>query len=128
MGVDEAYVRNSLWCLKDDRRLAWDISPRERNDLTFAVRLTSLRTLMFQAYFMRNVARPYEESLADTLVRYNRQFGQPTQLQKEALTKETRAILAVSSWDGFYYRMGLPKPGCCELARTLTDAMMLSAQ
>merc|ERR1712232_1358895 len=126
--MDEVHVRNVLWNVRDTPKLAWDISDEERNLLTFRARRTSYRLLMFQAYFLQKVARPSQESLADTLARYNRQFGQPTQQQKEALVAATRKILQVDSWRSFYTRMGLAVPSPHHLARTLRDAMVLSAQ
>jgi len=126
--VDESHVRGALWLLRAQPKLARDIHDKVRLSCTFTERLTSVRLLMFQAFFLCRLARPSGESLAQGLARYNRQFGLPTAPQKEMLVQATRAILAVSSWPEVYRRLGLRSPGPEELALELREALNRSAE
>jgi hypothetical protein len=126
--MSECHVRGALWLLREQPQLGKDITDKARLSHTLTSRLTSARLLMFQAYFLRSVARPQGETLAQGFARYSRQFGQPTEPQKELLVAATREILAVDSWPEVYRRIGLRAPQPAELAEELREAMVRSAE
>lgn len=126
--MSESHIRGALWLLREQPQLGRDVSDKMRLSRTLTSRLTSARLLMFQAYFLCSVARPQGETLAQGLARYSRQFGQPTEPQKELLVAATRKILAVNSWPEVYRRVGLRAPGPAVLAEELREAMVRSAE
>lgn len=126
--MDEAQVRGVLWVLRSCPWLGHrGVSDEELRSSTLKHRLTSCKLLMFQAHFLRSIARPGGEPPQRSLVRYNRQFGQPTDLQKEELVLATRQILQVSTWSQVFRALGLSVPAPDSLARSLRDAMVRSA-
>merc|ERR1740123_1957344 len=126
--MTEAHVRGVLWLLRERPELGGDLADESRLSRTFASRLISVRLLMFQAYFLRSVARPRGETLAGGLARYCRQFGLPTEPQKELLVGATRDILAVDSWPEVYRLVGLRTPTTSGLAKQMREAMIQSAE
>lgn len=82
---------------------------------------------MFQAHFLRSIARPGGEQPQRSLVRYHRQCGQPMDLQKEELVLATRRILQVKTWSQVFRALGLSAPAPGNLAQTIRDAMARSA-
>jgi len=127
--VDECHVRSVLWLLRSRPNLARGGVP-DRALLAAALeeRLTSVRLLMFQSYFLRSLARPSGESLPQALARYNRQFGLPTAPQKEMLVQATKDVLAVRSWPQVFRRLGLAAPAPDALAEELREAMKRSLE
>mmetsp|Transcript_77165 Transcript_77165/g.200769 ORF Transcript_77165/g.200769 Transcript_77165/m.200769 type:complete len:901 (+) Transcript_77165:77-2779(+) len=126
--VEEAGVRSVLWLLRNKPGLERPgIGDAALLRESFQGRLTGLRLLMFQAFFLRSIARPVGEGPDAALCRYNRQFGLPTAAQKEALFLAARDILAVNSWSGYYERLGLPWAGNQEQACLLRQAIQDSA-
>jgi len=126
--VDEAHVRGILWILRSCPRLGRrGVSDEELLSSTLKYRLTSCRLLMFQAHFLRSIARPGGEQPQRSLVRYHRQCGQPMDLQKEELVLATRRILQVKTWSQVFCALGLSAPAPGNLAQTIRDAMARSA-
>jgi ubiquitin-protein ligase len=109
--VKEANVRSVMWLLRDTPHL---YSPKTKDSFlvseSFKGRLTGLRLLMFQKFFLCNVAAKSVERPEEALTRYDLQFGLPTSEQKEALFREAKEILAVSTWPAYYKRLGVPCP------------------
>jgi len=127
--LDEAQVRGVRWLIRDMPWLEGSaVSDQDRLRQSFRGRSTSLRLLMFQAYFICHVARPAGESLSASLSRYNCQFGQPTEPQKECLVAACRRILQVDTWSSFYTFLGLEAPSDAELSRQLQEAVQRSRQ
>ena len=127
--VDECHVRGVLWTLRAAPLLGIRVVPdQEILSSTLKHRLTSFRLLMFQAHFLRNIARPNAESAQQGLHRYHRQFGQPTELQKEELVHATRQILQVDTWAQVYRALRLQPPSPDDLAQQLRQAMVRSAK
>lgn len=127
--LDESQVRGVRWLLRDQPWLEGDgVTVHHRLQLSFQGRTTSLRLLMFQAYFICHVARPAGESLSSSLSRYNCQFGQATEPQKESLVAACHRILQADSWSSFYEFLGLEAPADADLARQLQEAVQRSRQ
>lgn len=126
--LHESQVRGVRWLLRDMPYLEGSVDKNVRLQKTFQGRMTSLRLLMFQAYFLCNVARPSGESLSASLSRYNCQFGQATEPQSEGLMRACRGILKVRSWSEFYAAMGFEAPSDAELAQGLCDAVVESRE
>jgi hypothetical protein len=124
----ESHVRCVRWTLRDRPMLERAVALEDRLQWTFESRLTSLRLLMFQAFFLRSIARPEGESLAAGLARYDRQFGQPTGPQKERLVCVCREILCVSGWPSVYEALGLAMPAAESLGNELCGAIHKSRQ
>jgi len=126
--VEESSIRSVLWLLRDIPRLEF---PNTNDDVlvreSFQARLTGLRLLMFQAFFLSTVAAPNSVGPKEALARYSHQFGLPTAGQKEALFHAAKEILAVSSWPAYYNRLGLSGPKdkhqqACLLRRAIEDS------
>uniref|UniRef100_A0A7S4WHF5 Uncharacterized protein n=1 Tax=Alexandrium monilatum TaxID=311494 RepID=A0A7S4WHF5_9DINO len=124
----ESHVRGVRWLLRDRPRLQCAVSAEDRLRWSFEGRATSSRLLMFQAFFLRRVARPAGETLAASLARYDRQFGQPTAPQRERLVRACREILRVDGWPAVYEGLGLRAPEEQELAEELCAAVHQSLQ
>lgn len=132
--TEEAGVRSVLWLLRDNPRLEQAACPKPLSSSTqlrpadfvrecFQGRLTGLRLLMFQAFFLRNIANPEGQGPEETLTRYGLQYGLPSVAQKEALFKAAHEILAVSTWPEYYARLGLPcQAGALELRKTFVES------
>eukprot|EP00931_Biecheleriopsis_adriatica_P009031 TRINITY_DN110144_c0_g1_i1.p1 TRINITY_DN110144_c0_g1~~TRINITY_DN110144_c0_g1_i1.p1 ORF type:complete len:962 (+),score=202.17 TRINITY_DN110144_c0_g1_i1:39-2888(+) len=125
--VNECHIRGVLWLLRAQPQVHKLQDPQLLSS-TLKHRLTSFRLLMFQAHFLRSIARPRGEAPQRSLARYHRQFGQPTELQKEELIVATRRILEVSSWPQIYRALGLPAQSSDCLAKELRQAFVRSAQ
>lgn len=93
----------------------------------FAGRLTSLRLIMFQSFFLSQVACPEGEGPEAALARYGRQFGLPTEAQKDSLFQAAREILAVSTWPQYYARLRLRCPSRQEQVERLRRSFRDSA-
>jgi len=119
----ESHIRGVRWLLRDRPSLERAVTVEERLRWTFEGRATSLRLLMFQAFFLRSVARPAGESLAASLTRYDRQFGQPTIPQKERLVRACREIVRADGWPEVYKGLGLQMPTEQALAEELCMAI-----
>merc|ERR1712110_360463 len=128
--VEESSIRSVLWLLREIPRLE---SPTTSDDVlvreSFQGRLTGLRLLMFQAFFIRNVATADGVGPKEALARYSLQFGLPTAGQKEALFHAAKKILAVASWPAYYSCLGLVGPRdkhqqACILRRAIVDSSM----
>jgi len=128
--VEESSVRSVLWLLRDTPRLE---SPNTSDDVlvreSFQGRLTGLRLLMFQAFFICTVASPDGVGPKEALARYSQQFGLPTAGQKEVLFHAAEEILTVASWPAYYNRLGLFGPRdkhqqACLLRRAIEDSIM----
>jgi len=126
--LGESHVRGVRWLLRDRPSLEHAVTLQDRLRWTFEGRATSLRLLMFQAFFLRRVARPAGESLDACLARYNRQFGQPTGPQRERLVRACREILRANEWPGVYDGLGLQMPAEEALAEELCVAIQRSRQ
>merc|ERR1712151_1443826 len=126
--VHESGVRGILWLLRENPRLeSPNVSDSSLVIDSFRGRLTGLRLLMFQAFFLRHVACADGVTRCGALRRYNMQFGLPTSSQKETLFTAAREILAVGTWKGFYSRLGLPCPSNQQQASILREAIESSA-
>jgi len=126
--LSESHVRGVRWLLRDRPALERAVTVEDRLWWTFQGRTTSLRLLMFQAFFLRSIARPAGESMAASLARYNQQFGQPTWLQKERLVRACREILGADGWPAVYQGLGLQMPAEEVLAEELCVAVQRSRQ
>jgi len=126
--LDESQVRSVRWLLRDMPWLEGSMCVEDRLRRTFRGRVTSLRLIMFQAYFLNFVARPAGESLSAALARYNSQFGQPTVPQKEGLVQACHGILKVDSWSEFYSALELQAPPAAELSQQLCEAIQRSRE
>jgi len=127
--IRECSTRSILWLLREHPKLE---SPSTSDAVlvreSFQSRLTGLRLLMFQAFFLRTVASSGGKGPKAVLAHYNQQFGLPSAGQKEALFRAAREILQVSSWPAYYRHLGRPCPrGPSEQAGLLRQAMEESA-
>ncbi|CAB9502388.1 enzyme E2 2 [Seminavis robusta] len=123
--VMEAFDRNVRWLLRSYPLLAEDsISAEDRLQWTFQGAKTSLRLLMFQAYFMSRIGRPSNKrGPMEVLDQYERQMGKPTPKQKKDLQRNAKEILAVTTWSRFFQRLGGPIPSDARLADILKQAV-----
>lgn len=128
--ADESSVRGVLWLLRESPRLE---SPKTSDVVlvreSFRGRLTGLRLLMFQAFFIHTVAAPDGVGPQEALARYNLQFGLPTVAQKEALFQAAKEILAVDSWPAYNRRLCLAAPRdshqqACLLRQAMEESSM----
>jgi ubiquitin-protein ligase len=122
--LEECGARSILWLFREKPGLeAAGTSDTVLLRDSFEGRLTGLRLVMFQAFFLRNVACPNGDGPQAALTRYGRQYGLPTTSQKECLFKAARKILDVKTWPAFYACLGLPCPSPHAQAQRLRKAI-----
>ncbi|KAL6055035.1 Merozoite surface protein 1 [Balamuthia mandrillaris] len=129
----ENFDRNALWICKDEPRLANIALPGAEPDTAEMEQLrisqgwvstkVSKRLLMFQVYFLVNVARPKGMSLAQVARYYDRYLGAPSYAQQLALQSYIKRILEVDSWDEFWTTMHMEVPSAPQLAQMLRDGV-----
>eukprot|EP00930_Biecheleria_cincta_P045339 TRINITY_DN31259_c0_g1_i1.p1 TRINITY_DN31259_c0_g1~~TRINITY_DN31259_c0_g1_i1.p1 ORF type:complete len:916 (-),score=177.15 TRINITY_DN31259_c0_g1_i1:198-2945(-) len=124
--VQEASVRSVMWLVREKPSLEGG-SDSVMLQACFAGRLTSLRLLMFQAFFLSQIACPEGKGPDAALARYGRQFGLPTEAQKESLFKAAKEILAVSTWPQYYAHLRLRCPSRQEQVERLRKSFQDSA-
>eukprot|EP00753_Platysulcus_tardus_P003421 PLAT12454.12.p1 GENE.PLAT12454.12~~PLAT12454.12.p1 ORF type:complete len:976 (-),score=421.42 PLAT12454.12:106-3033(-) len=127
--LTEMFDRNVKWLLQKDGGLDNDMLPQaSRLRRTMAGARTSLRLLMFQVYFLCNVARPSGKSVGDVLADYNARNGVPSEEAVEQLSRTCKAILAVSDWPSFFHHIRLRDPGALRLNEMLVTAVHNSSR
>lgn len=124
--VQETSIRNVMWLLREKPSLE-NASDSVMLQEGFAGRLTSLRLIMFQSFFLSQVACPEGEGPEAALARYGRQFGLPTEAQKDSLFQAAKEILAVSTWPQYYARLRLRCPSRQEQVERLRRSFRDSA-
>jgi len=129
----EVFDRNVLWLLKKHPHLGQlsDVGiSKERLRATFEAALVSLRLIMFNAWFLKNVARTGEEEGAQisALVRYERTKGVAPKHLIEAVHRAVRRICEVSSWDAYFDILGLRRVAPLELCRWLRQSVLNSSR
>jgi len=133
----EVFDRNVLWLLKKHPHLGelTDTGVSEqRLRLTFKSAVVSMRLIMFNVWFLNNVAKAphvHDETSGSgsrricaapscTLARYDRTYGLPPQQQVEAVHLAVRRICEVCTWQGYFEAVGLKPiaaPALCEWLR-----------
>ena len=84
---------------------------------------TSMRVLMFQAYFLQHIGRPAGKQPMQILSHYNRSFGRPSPKAVEELRLACAEIVAVDSWQEFFQRLGLSCPARSQVEHRLLTAV-----
>ena len=94
--------RNVLWTLKQYPELSVPDTSAQgefpRLAKTFKATLVSKRLLMFNVYFLNNVAHPPGMSLQEVKITYDRFYGRPSVEAKRGLQKEITKIKAIQDW------------------------------
>lgn len=127
----EVFDRNVLWLLKKHPHLGQlsDVGiSRERLRASFQEALVSLRLIMFNAWFLKNVARAGEEGANSTLLRYERTKGVAPKHQIEAVHRAVRRICEVSSWEAYFDTLGVRRVAPLELCRWLRQSVLNSSR
>jgi len=105
----ELFDRNVRWIYKkypELKTLEKD-DPSQRIEKTWDANLTSLRLVMFQVYFIKNLGHPEGKSHDDILLYYNRSFGQPNKIMIDQLLKTAKDILSINSFKEFFNFLGI---------------------
>jgi hypothetical protein len=80
----------------------------------------SLRLLMFQAYFLTNVARIPGKSISKISQEYDKRFGHPTSEQKEMLQNAIFKIQKVNNYVEFFRSMNV------QVTKSMKDILKIS--
>jgi hypothetical protein len=141
--VQEVLVRNVLWNLKKDPSLAL-LEPRgvasaHRLHSTLACCKTSLRLVMFQAFFLQEVGAPQRHAtavapLAGPCAEYRQRLSRPRPGTAAKLQAACVDILGQGranagnrlTWAKFFGRLGLPAPDEVGLSARLRAAVETS--
>eukprot|EP00494_Astrolonche_serrata_P025539 UN25800 len=89
--------------------------------------------VMFQRFFLENVARPtYVErnpaKLRVLLNEYNKTYGRPQGNITRMLQIYSRKVLAVKGWDDYFKIIGFPCPSAKNVCNWLRNSFKISAQ
>eukprot|EP00211_Chloroparvula_japonica_P004111 CAMPEP_0119140958 /NCGR_PEP_ID=MMETSP1310-20130426/30104_1 /TAXON_ID=464262 /ORGANISM="Genus nov. species nov., Strain RCC2339" /LENGTH=653 /DNA_ID=CAMNT_0007132365 /DNA_START=190 /DNA_END=2148 /DNA_ORIENTATION=+ len=127
--VYENFDRSVRWMLRSYPWLESNSSrvTRVRNQVTFVATRTSTNLLMFQVYFLKNIARPVGVSLETIANQYDERLGQPEARMAANLQNACRTIKNVSSWNEFFAWIDLAPPSASSLTRQLWNAVLRSA-
>jgi hypothetical protein len=132
--LTEVFDRNVLWLLKRFPHLASlsDVGvSQERLRRTFQSSLVSMRLIMFNVWFLNNIAKAphmhYDKASGEvchhascSLLRYERTKGLPLHSTIEALHRAVKRILAVASWHDYFEALGIehvPPAALCKWLR-----------
>lgn len=136
--LSEVFDRNVLWLLKRSPHLA-ELSDvgvsQERLRRTFQSALVSMRLIMFNVWFLNNVAKAphlhYDRLHMEachhascTLLRYERTKGLPLHSTIEALHRAVKRILAVSSWHDYFDAVGIEHIQPAALCKWLRQSVL----
>eukprot|EP00386_Alphamonas_edax_P000681 GDKI01002117.1.p1 GENE.GDKI01002117.1~~GDKI01002117.1.p1 ORF type:complete len:947 (-),score=330.89 GDKI01002117.1:22-2772(-) len=150
--VEEAFTRNVLWVLKKYPQLCdptrdKEVIASDRLTKTFKCNAVSLRLLMFQVWFLNNVAhRPHTHWLPETdavtgvthmtphmcrkascqLHTYNKSKGMPAVSLIDKLQSVCKRIYALPDWDTFFRGVELNRPSDLFLSRWLRRCVLSS--
>jgi len=121
--LGEVFDRHVLWLLKKHPHmgdLADEGVSHHRLRLTFESAVVSMRLIMFNVWFLNNVAKvPHAHAEGDggtactatscTLARYERTCGLPPRSQVEAVHRAVTRICGFSAWQGFFDDVGVER-------------------
>lgn len=135
----EVFDRNVLWLLKRNPELGElsDVGASEvRLRCTFQAAVVSLRLLMFNVWFLTNVAKVPRNHLGGsdckvqsslcTLACYEESKGLPPGSQVEALQRAVHRICKVSSWQQCFEAVGVEQIPGAELCEWLRHSVLAS--
>lgn len=118
----EVFDRNVRWNLRSHPHLARaDLAVTDRLKTTFEASTTSLRLIMFQAYFGRVAAGP-GSTRARLKQAYDARLGQASQEQRTQLVTAAKGIMGVTAWPQFFAAVQVATPSPVKLASILTQA------
>lgn len=131
--LGEVFDRNVLWIVKRHPELGELTDAgvsQERLHRTFHSAQVSMRLIMFNVWFLNNVAKaPHTHFGQDpeicchascALLRYEQTKGLPLHSTIEALHRAVKDIIEVSSWKGYFKAVGIkniPPAALCEWLR-----------
>jgi len=121
--LNELFDRNVKWALDKHPELNYDMSDKDRLRTSWNCNETSLRLIMFQVYFLRNVGLPYGKKLEDILDYYNYSCGIPQTKTKNDLFANVKEIINISSFREFHEFIGLEYSGDSDFASKLLQSI-----
>ena len=129
--VEETFTRNVRWLLDRREGDRADLAVLEvagtasqyRLEHTLVATSTSLRLLMFQAYFLRQIAKPEGLDAAVMLQRYEVAYGRPPPHTARKLQAACADILGPLSWPKFFQALGMQCPSKSQLSNILRAAV-----
>lgn len=131
--LEETFVRNVRWILDEQNGdagvlavLELDNTSTYRLDRTLQASATSIRLLMFQAFFLRQVACPAGKTATQILHQYESSNGRPPPGTAFKLQMACKENLGELSWPKFFTRMGVGVPKQHQLCNTLRAAVRSS--
>lgn len=127
--LKETFIRNVLWMVRENQQLANEKLPMDqRLQMTFASKSfsTSRSLIMFQCYFLNNVARPEGKTNTQMLSHYNNCFGRPSHQDMDKLQTRCREILAVNDWMGYFKMLYVSIPPKDKFYNILVDSVKQS--
>jgi len=103
--LKELFDRFVKWTIEkypELARIESDPVSLDRISKTWTGNLTSLRLIMFQVYFIKNVGHPEGKSQDDVLRYYNNSCGLPNKRMRSELVAVTQTILSIDEWPKFF--------------------------
>jgi ubiquitin-protein ligase len=132
--LKETFIRNVRWMVtgRDScpelLNLDLDTTNRLRYTFDHPNSKTSRALIMFQVYFINNVASPKGSTHSDILEKYKRTYGRPTENELENLQLYCKKINQVYEWGQFFELLNIPKPDLNQLNQILVRSVEKSAE
>jgi len=124
--IVELFSRNVKWMLKEHpelEKIESDEVSWGRINTTWSSCLTSLRLVMFQVYFIKNIGKSEGKKPEDLLMYYNRSFGLPNKKMRNELFINTQHIKSIKGWPEFFDFIGVKRPSPKGLTTLLKNAI-----
>ncbi|KAH3759897.1 Histidine kinase A [Pelomyxa schiedti] len=128
--LDESFDRQVLNIIKKDPGLEYVGNPHIESKRLEATRIhtaTSTKLLLFFVFFLNRIGRPKNSDMTSIASQYDRNFGRPN-ITDEELCAAVSDIMGVSTWPGFFGRIGIVYPSDAVLTKQLSESVMRSAQ
>lgn len=128
--LSEVFDRNVLWLLKkhpDLGKLRDFGVCEERLRRTFQCAVVSMRLIMFNVWFLNNIAnKGHGTGISAVLARYERTKGVPPGPQIAAVQQAVRRICEVCTWDAYFDALGIQRIAPDILCTWLRRSVMAS--
>lgn len=125
--LGETFLRNVMWYLKEDSRLADITCNNHRLSDTFRYTEVSRNLLAFQVNFL-DAAKPSHLSLEDITKLYASTFGLPTKEMEERMKTSLQQIKQAKNYQDWFQLIKVPYPGEKELIDWLIRAVQEASQ
>eukprot|EP00005_Dracoamoeba_jomungandri_P009923 CAMPEP_0174279236 /NCGR_PEP_ID=MMETSP0439-20130205/61924_1 /TAXON_ID=0 /ORGANISM="Stereomyxa ramosa, Strain Chinc5" /LENGTH=259 /DNA_ID=CAMNT_0015371739 /DNA_START=1202 /DNA_END=1981 /DNA_ORIENTATION=+ len=125
--IDEAFTRNAKWIVMKYPELHGNtVSPSERVAKSFAATEVGLKLLLFNHYFLTQIARPAGKTLREVMHDYDSNFGSVSTQKKELFQQVVFKINSVNSYNQIFVSVGMKAVTERTMNNTLLEAKTTS--